>query len=458
MGEAALSDEETRRRQSVFRYVVLRGAIILVLVMALGGASTLAMYNHMVENETFAQRQLPAFQTAARLSTNAAILTSLSSRQVAVGTVAELATLTDRINDRGALMAADLEQLADLGLTDDTMARLRAGHAALLRSARDLGTVLRQIAELNRGAGADADPPSALLRDKALLLQRQEVVASEMATLVAALAHQAETLVQEAQERAAVRARLMLVLLSLATVVAVFILIGLYRSLRSRVLDRLQALSDALTTWHAGGCPTMPTGGPADEISDLSGTLAELVEAVDRRTAELLTQATTDPLTGLHNRRGFYGRASDAVALTARYRAPLTVLLGDIDHFKRVNDTHGHATGDDVLRAAASLWLGQLRDVDISGRLGGEEFAALLPHTDEESAALVAERIRGAIGGMRITADDGSTVSCTISIGIATMRPGDHIDTLVARADVALYEAKARGRDCVIRAPRSQVA
>lgn len=458
MGKTVEGDGEALRRQSVFRYVVLRSAVILVLVLALGGASTLAVYDQMVEDETFAEHQLPVFRTAARLSGNAAILTSLSSRQLAVDTAAELATLSDRIDDRAAMMAADLEQLAALGLQGETLARLHDGHAALVRSVQDLGVVLRQIAVLRRGAATAEELPPPLLRQRTLLLQRQEVVASEMATLVAALAFQAEAQVQASREHAAERTRLMVLLLSLATLAALFILVGLYRSLRRRVLDRLQALSDALADWRAGGRPAMAIGGPADEISDLAATLSELVVAVDRRTAELVAQATTDPLTGLYNRRGFYERAAEALARAARYEAPLSVVVGDIDHFKRINDSYGHATGDRVLRETALLWRSQLRDVDVSGRLGGEEFAALLPHTGEEAAGLVAERIRTAIGGMRITADDGRIVACTISLGVTTMRPGDGMDALMARADLALYDAKSRGRDCVVCAPQARVA
>ncbi|GAA0590883.1 hypothetical protein GCM10009099_30490 [Caenispirillum bisanense] len=439
-----------RGRRSVFRYVVLRATVIFLLVVLLGGVSVLAFYSQMRDEQEFSTSQLPILNAAARLSRNAATLSSLSSRQLAAGTQSELATLADRIEDRSRMMSADLDRMRDLGLADGRLERLRAGHAALVDNARQLDALLRQTLTLGRQQGGATAELTTLLQRRALLLQRQDVVASELATLLSGLTHEAERLVEASRERAAERARGMVAMLVVVTVASAVLLIGLYHGLRRRLLDRLQVLTDALEDWKAGGQPRILANGPADELAALAGALSELVETVDRRTDELITQAITDPLTSLYNRRGFQERAAAAVILADRYDTVLTVLAGDIDHFKRINDTHGHGVGDLVLRRVAHLWHGMLREVDISGRLGGEEFSAVLPHTAEQAALVVAERIRCAIAALEVEVGDGRRIRCTISIGVAQRAPGEGIDALLARADAALYQAKTLGRNRVV--------
>ncbi len=162
-------------------------------------------------------------------------------------------------------------------------------------------------------------------------------------------------------------------------------------------------------------------------------------------------QVVTDHLTGLYNRRFFTKRADEEVQRALRHRAPLSMLMADIDHFKHVNDTFGHATGDRVLQAVAGILKEALRGDDVCARYGGEEFAVLLPHTASEGAMLAAQRIRDTLGQTRYTGL-GLPVDAhvTISIGIATC-PGDAtgMDELLEFADQALYQAKAAGRDTV---------
>ena len=172
---------------------------------------------------------------------------------------------------------------------------------------------------------------------------------------------------------------------------------------------------------------------------------------VQRELAEL---AHHDPLTGLANRREFMERAEAAWAAARRYRRPLSVLMIDIDYFKEVNDRHGHAAGDDVLRYLAALLPLQARSGDLCGRLGGEEFAVLLAETDGEGAAAMAERLRAAVAAAAIPTEHArAPLQVTISVGAASGAACASFAELLREADHALYEAKREGRNCVRVAP-----
>lgn len=164
----------------------------------------------------------------------------------------------------------------------------------------------------------------------------------------------------------------------------------------------------------------------------------------------LESQARVDYLTGVNNRRHFMELAEVELARAIRYENTLSLLMMDIDFFKKVNDSHGHKTGDAVLRKLAEVSRLALREVDIIGRLGGEEFAILLPETDHREAYEVADRLRQELGKARIALGSGLPLSFTVSIGVTSLlSKEDNIDMLLNRADVALYEAKNSGRNKV---------
>jgi diguanylate cyclase (GGDEF)-like protein len=164
-------------------------------------------------------------------------------------------------------------------------------------------------------------------------------------------------------------------------------------------------------------------------------------------------QALVDGLTGLANRRA----ASDALhaeaARAARLETPLSVVLADLDEFKDVNDVHGHAVGDDVLRVFSEVLRGTLRESDVAGRWGGEEFLLLLPGADEEGAVQLAERVRIELAGRSVPSVPGLRV--TASFGVAEYAGETNTEELVAAADGALYRAKREGKDRVERAARA---
>jgi len=160
--------------------------------------------------------------------------------------------------------------------------------------------------------------------------------------------------------------------------------------------------------------------------------------------------ASTDPLTGLLNRRRFLELAVAEHLRAGRHQRPLSLVLIDLDHFKRVNDQHGHRMGDAVLRTAAAILSGAIRGSDLAARFGGEELVLLLPETDLNGAAGMAERLRQGFAAA-ITSLDGTDVRVTASLGVAAWRgPGESLDTLIHRADQALYAAKHAGRDKVM--------
>lgn len=173
-----------------------------------------------------------------------------------------------------------------------------------------------------------------------------------------------------------------------------------------------------------------------------------------RSRAKLDVVSRVDSLTGLYNRRHLGEQLRALASGARRHRRHLALLIVDIDHFKRVNDTHGHTAGDAVLRAVAQRLESALREEDVVGRWGGEEFLAILPATTLSGARIAAERLRA--GAAQPTPVDGSTsVTPTVSVGCAA-GVDDPPDVLIAQADAALYEAKRAGRDRVVTAPASR--
>ncbi len=163
----------------------------------------------------------------------------------------------------------------------------------------------------------------------------------------------------------------------------------------------------------------------------------------------LLDLSTRDPLTGLANRGSVLAEFQNRFGLSLRYDRPLSVVVCDLDYFKRVNDTYGHGAGDFVLHVFGERLLGTLREADLAGRIGGEEFLMVLPETDLSGARPFAERLRKAIASTPIPLPSGA-ITITCSLGIAERTAADlEAGQLLARADAALYQAKSGGRDQV---------
>jgi diguanylate cyclase (GGDEF)-like protein len=170
--------------------------------------------------------------------------------------------------------------------------------------------------------------------------------------------------------------------------------------------------------------------------------------ALADRVADTWRLATVDPLTLVANRQAILGRVDEEIARAARYRRPLSVILLDLDHFKRLNDSHGHAAGDLVLRQVGLMLAENVRATDVAGRYGGEEFLILLPDTPLDGAVVLAEKLRQELMLVEVPGVDRSV---SASFGVAVY-PTDAPDgeMLVRMADRALYAAKSRGRNCVV--------
>ena len=176
------------------------------------------------------------------------------------------------------------------------------------------------------------------------------------------------------------------------------------------------------------------------------GTHSDITER-KKMEADLMRLATTDPLTGVANRRRFLEQVEMELDRYKRRTVPAALLMVDIDHFKRVNDMYGHATGDAVLKHFADLACRRLRHIDLFGRLGGEEFGVLLPGTDIEGAQEFAEQLRQSVADIPAQCDT-SQIPLTVSIGVTVFAQSDRApDSILARADAALYRAKQAGRN-----------
>ncbi len=195
-----------------------------------------------------------------------------------------------------------------------------------------------------------------------------------------------------------------------------------------------------------------PTQLQVGDLLEIGSHVLKLVflDPLERAFHEtLLDQSTKDPLTGLANRGSILAEFQNRFGLSLRYDRPLAVVICDLDHFKKVNDTHGHSVGDHVLRVFGERLLTTLRETDLAGRIGGEEFIIVLPETDLTGARPFAERLLQAIAAAPITLVSGK-VEVTCSLGIAERTDFDlDAGQLLARADAALYQAKVDGRNRV---------
>ncbi|SES38384.1 response regulator receiver modulated diguanylate cyclase [Tranquillimonas rosea] len=232
----------------------------------------------------------------------------------------------------------------------------------------------------------------------------------------------------------------------------------------SELRSRLQTRHSGIVVLHAADPPDLATRAldlGADDVATLPlsppETVLRLRKQIDRKReadaardqlARSLQLALRDPLTGLHNRRYADRRLAQIGARSAQSGVPFAVLTLDIDHFKDINDSYGHAAGDAVLRGLAKRLTRPLHDCDLLARIGGEEFLAALPDTDAARARRVAESLCETIRSEPFVLPNGTLRHVTASIGIALGGPGgDGPDGVVQRADAALYAAKARGRD-----------
>jgi diguanylate cyclase (GGDEF)-like protein len=195
----------------------------------------------------------------------------------------------------------------------------------------------------------------------------------------------------------------------------------------------------------------------AEDVIRVGGHAFKLkhMDAIERRYhQDLVARTTVDSLTGVGNRATVLHQLASQVELARRHQRPLSVILADLDWFKRINDTHGHRAGDQVLESFGALLNQRMRTSDAVGRLGGDEFLVVLPETPVVMALMAADGLRQALAERPLELGEGHTLNLTCSLGVAELKPGD-LDggALLARADAALYGAKAGGRNRAFPAP-----
>nr|WP_242510222.1 GGDEF domain-containing protein [Halorhodospira halophila] len=193
--------------------------------------------------------------------------------------------------------------------------------------------------------------------------------------------------------------------------------------------------------------PRAPLSRFEDQFLGLLGQWLNYELSQEAQREALIRQATQDPLTGAYTRPPFEARLEQALAHCRRYGTPAGLLLLDVDHFKAINDTHGHAVGDRCLRALVDRLRMQLREPDALARWGGEEFAVLVPQTAVPRVRLLAERLRECVWAKPLTEEIGPV---SISVGVTLLDAGDTARASLERADRALYRAKAEGRNRVV--------
>jgi diguanylate cyclase (GGDEF)-like protein len=178
--------------------------------------------------------------------------------------------------------------------------------------------------------------------------------------------------------------------------------------------------------------------------------LAAANEALTEKNKELEILSVTDSLTGLYNRKHLMESLSGEIGRSSRYKRPFALLIIDIDHFKKFNDTYGHLAGDEVLRKMGIVFQESIRSCDYAARYGGEEFIIVMPEIGQDEGVKAAERIRSSVAKEKIDAN-GHSVTVTISVGVASFpEHGDDAQGIISKADAALYQAKRRGRDRVV--------
>jgi diguanylate cyclase len=180
-----------------------------------------------------------------------------------------------------------------------------------------------------------------------------------------------------------------------------------------------------------------------NQLQDAERKLAEQAQTIQKH----IEVARTDSLTGVLNRRAFDEEIMRRVSEFQRYRTPVSLLMADIDFFKKFNDTHGHQAGDEVIKLTANKLTQAMRDVDLVCRYGGEEFAVILPATELPGGGMAADRARVAIEAAALEFN-GKKLAVTLSAGVASILPGENVASLIKRADDALYQSKKAGRNC----------
>jgi diguanylate cyclase (GGDEF)-like protein len=389
---------------------------------------------------------MPRWQTAQRLQGDAHHVNVKAVQLTLALTLGELQSMQEELDDQIRALEASLQAVVKLIANTELARNLTLATGDFRQVAEALTEAVRL-----RVTSAIAATPEQMDRER----RRERDLARLMGDHVVKLASYTSTLAADidiafAAHRQNLLRRLWLqgLLIGLAGLLSGVLIWRQFRLLDHRLIHRIKALEADMAKTDLD--PTLLAHrAEIDEIDAMRNELAALLKRLTAQHTELERLATTDSLTGLGNRRFLFERLGQEVYRARRYHTPLSLLLFDIDHFKRINDGWGHAVGDHVLREIARETHQSLRKADTAGRYGGEEFIVLLPETDLAEAVALAHRLNREISRKVIKPERGSPILVTVSVGVATLAPAESGEELVQRADQALYRAKQAGRDRV---------
>jgi diguanylate cyclase (GGDEF)-like protein len=389
---------------------------------------------------------IPRWQTAQRLQSDAQGVGAKASQLTLAFTLGELQSMRDDLDDQIRALEASLQAI--IAQTDDAeLAR------NLTTAASDFRKVADELAEAVHLRVTSASAPSIKQADRER--RRERDLARLMGDHAAKLASYSGTLAADIDialtvHRQELMRRLWLqgILIGLAGVFMAGLIWQQFRLLDRRLIRRIKALEAEMAKTDLDH-NLLSKHPEVDEIDAMRNELALLLSRLTTQNVELERLATTDSLTGLANRRRLFDCLEQEVYRAQRYGTALSLVMFDIDHFKRINDSWGHATGDWVLCRIARETHQLLRKTDQAGRYGGEEFVVLLPETDLSEALLLAQRLRQRISDTAITPEHDAPMPVTVSVGVAALAPDETGEELIHRADQALYRAKQNGRNRV---------
>ena len=389
---------------------------------------------------------IPRWQTAQRLQGAAQSVGARASQLTLAFTLGELQSMRDDLDEQiGALEAssrAAIAQTADAELARNLTVAASDFHEAADRLAE---AVRLRVTSVGAPPTKQEDRERRRERDLARLMGDRAV---KLASYSGTLAADIDIALAEHRQDLMRRLWLQGILIGLAGVFMAGLIWRQFRLLDRRLIRRIRALEAemAKTDLDHNLLSKYPE---VDEIDAMRNELALLLSRLTTQNVELERLATTDSLTGLANRRRLFDCLEQEVYRAQRYGTALSLVMFDIDHFKRINDSWGHATGDWVLRRIARETHQLLRKTDQAGRYGGEEFVVLLPETDLSEALLLAQRLSQRISDTAITPEHDAPMPVTVSVGVAALAPDETGEELIHRADQALYRAKQNGRNRV---------
>ncbi|MBL8670683.1 MAG: diguanylate cyclase [Alphaproteobacteria bacterium] len=423
------------------------GGAITVVTLILAGAAAAFTWQSMDQSRSSAARQSAVKDLLLGFSETTSAL-SHHARRVATRPDPTPGETLRRESEDLRKREQIVVQLQGLGLTAEEQTHL----AAVKRSADTLVGIERMAIRV--GSQGDIERARQLLFDQAYEAQRTDLANAMHAFQVRVNARMSRS-AESARQRAEALMGLTLAAVGLLAVCVIYISFGL---IQRRVIGPIGRLHDVVEDLAEGQLDAVvPCVDQQDEIGVLARSISHLrdKEIENKKLRDELERlATTDPLTGASNRRAFMDASDLEIKRARRYGGTLAVVMADIDYFKRINDTFGHAAGDQALKAIVRTFRGSLRPMDVLGRLGGEEFAILLPGVDAQAALRTAERLRSLVKAIVVTAEDNREVRFTVSFGVAMLEPGEEtIEQALRRSDAGLYAAKAAGRDCVVMQP-----